>query len=664
MRKISVFFILFSAFAVSVAAQKKHTNKTHTPEWAEKAYIHDLPPEYAHEAALILLNDVSLDYRVEGKGIEVYYTHHRIIKVIDERGIEMFNKVSIPVGSRTRVPLIKARTILPNGKVHEIAKDMIKVTKNEYGQYEIVFAMEGVERFAEVELLIKEIRRFSLFGNESFQYPVPVASTHFDISYPRDIVFEEKGYNGFPDAKDTLLNNRRHINIAVNDIPALHGEPNSYYNLHRQRAEYRIHKFIDENLIDSAKIYTWDHFARRLFDENYVITEKERAAVNKYLDNLNARPTNKEQVNIKRIEDGIKNNIVLYPDMDDENDDLDSIINNKAATPAGYIKLFAACFSQAEVKHELGATYNRQEHRFDKDFENWGNLDYYLFYFPNQKKFLSPTSVYYRYPVVPEEALFTKGVFCSIPPKTDVVNPLMEFKTVAPLPLNENQHNIAAGVSFNKDMDAQVDVAYSYTGYLATEIRKSLLLGSKDKEKDLIEKVVNIAGKPEQILKYTISNPEIQKSYSNAPLGITATVNTDGLVEKAGKTYLVKVGSLIGPHSSLYNEKNRVMPIDLDYPVSMSRTITINIPKGYKVLNPEALKMQNDYVNRDLKAVVAFRSGYELKKDKKNGDKLVVTIIEIYPQVHFSAADFERFKGVVNTAADFSKVTLLMTKKG
>ena len=271
--------------------------------------------------------------------------------------------------------------------------------------------------------------------------------------------------------------------------------------------------------------------------------------------------------------------------------------------------------------------------------------------------------MYYRYPVVPEEALYTKGVFCSIPPKVDVVNPMAEVKTINPLPMLENQHNIAAGVTFSKDMDAQVDIAYSFTGYMANDIRKSLLLGTKDKEKDLVEKVVNIAEKPEQIVKYTISNPEIQKSYSNAPLDITATVNTDGLVEKAGKTYLVKVGSLIGPHSSLYNEKNRVMPIDLDYPVCMKRTITINIPKGYKVLNPQALAMQNDYVNRDLKAVVAFRSAYELKKDKKNGDKLIVTVVEVYPQVHFSVADFERFKGVVNTAADFSKVTLLMAKK-
>ena len=665
MRKFPAFILLFSVVAITATAQKKQAHKTYVPEWAEHPLIHDLPPEYAHESALMLLHDVTLDYRREGRGYNVYYTQHRIVKVMDDLGIEMFNKVIIPVGSRTRVPLIKARTIMPDGKVHEIEKDQIKVTKNESGQYEIVFAMEGVEKNAEVELLLKEIHPYAAFGSENFQYSIPVAHTHFEIDYPRDLVFEERGFNGFPDGRDTLLYNRRHISISANDIPALKHEPESFYDLHRQRAEYRIHKFIDDNEIDTTHILTWDHMSRHMFNSYYDITKEERAAVNKYLVTLGARPTNTDEDNVRLIEDGIKNNIVLYPEMDEANEDvLDSIINHKAASQSGYLKLFAACFTQAEVKHELGMAFNRKEHRFDTHFEQWGNMDDYLFYFPHLKKFLSPLTVYTRYPIVPDAVLGIKGVFCTIPPKRDNPGPMTEVKTITPLSAKSSHDNIAANVTFTNDMDAQIDISYSYTGYPAADIRKELLLQPKSKEKELVRKLVSVADRPEDIKKYTITNASVNSSYTNAPLEITASVNTSGLTEKAGKKYLFKLGALMGPHGSLYYEKDRVLPIDLDFPVSMNRTFTINIPKGYKIMNPEAIKMHSDYVNRSLKPVISFNSDYKLVTDKKNGDKLIVTVTEYYPQMHFATTEYERFRAVVNTAADFNKVTLLMAKKG
>jgi len=666
MKKLASFIILFSMAATAVTAQKKlsHNNNTVT-EWAEKPAIHDLPPQYKHESAILLLHDVTLDYRYEGKGINVYYTQHRIAKIIDDRGIEMFNKVMIPVGSRTRVPLIKARTILPDGKIMDIAKDMIKVTKNEFGQYEIVFAMEGLVKDAEVELLIKEIKPWSAFGSQIFQYQVPVASTRFEIDYPNDIVFDEKSYNGFPDGKDILLHNRRHISIEEKDIPALKDEPDAFYELHCQRAEYRVHKFINENRPDTARILTWDHMAREIFDEHYKFTKEDRAAVNKYLITLGVHPTDDDDVNVRKIEDGIKNNIVLYQYLDGEKSDaLDSIIKNKAATASGYLKLFAACFTQAEVKHELGMAYNRKESHFDRGFENWGNMDNYLFYFPNLGKYISPLSVYMRYPITPDEVLGIKGVFCVIPPKHDNYGPMAKVRTIKSLDADASQDNIAAGVTFTKDMNADIDISYSYTGYAATGLRQALMLEPKNKEKEIVRKVVSVSDKPEDIKKYTISNAAINSSYTNAPLEITASVNTSELTQKAGKNYLFKLGELAGPHSSLYYEKKRVLPIDRDYPETMTRTFTINIPKGYKVMNPEAIKMQADYVDFGLKPVISFNSDYKLTVDKKNGDKLVVTVKEYCPKTHFATSEYEKYRKVVNTAADFNKVTLLLTKKG
>src|SRR5579872_4592821 len=147
-RLIAIIFFFFAAI-ISVTAQKKLNLKPKEEEWVDKPILHPVPPEYAKEPALIVLQDIGLDYRFEGGYIDAYYTVHKIVKVLDEKGIESFNAIGFSVGGRTRVPSIKARTILPNGKVQDIAKDMIKVTRDESGRHKIVIAMEGVEKNAE-----------------------------------------------------------------------------------------------------------------------------------------------------------------------------------------------------------------------------------------------------------------------------------------------------------------------------------------------------------------------------------------------------------------------------------------------------------------------------------------------------------------------------------
>ena len=665
MKRISALLCLCAAAGSAFAQTKLSHLKKVKEEWADAPVVHPVPPQYANEPAVILQQDVDLNYQFEGKGINVYYTLHRTVKVLDEKGIEWFNKIAIPVSSNTRVPLIKARTILPNGKVHDIPKEMIKVTRNEYGGNEIVFAMEAVEKNAEIELLVKEIRPLSFFGSVDFQFQVPVAEASFEMTYPKELVFAEKGYNGFPDGRDTLMNNRRHISVSMNDIPALHSEPNSFYDVHCMRAAYRIDHFIDQNDFDKTGAYTWSDFARRLHDEYYTIKDKERTAVNNYLTELGVQANGSETDNIRKIENGIKSGIVLYDDMDrDDAENLDSIITNKAATSSGYIKLFAACFTQAGVKHELGMTGNRHETRFDSEFTNWGDMEHDLFYFPGTGKFLAPTSVYYRYPVVPDMYLSNKGVFSAIPPKGAVTGPMYEVHTITPLAAGQTQGNIAAAVTLDEDMAAKVDISYAYSGYMATGLRRELLTTVKSKEKDIVKDVVNIADTKDNILNYTISNESMESAYGNKPLEITATVNTNDLIQKAGPKYLLKVGELIGTQKELYSDKDRKLPVDLDYPHAQNRTITINIPKGYKITNPDAVKMHSEYVDGNMKPTISFHSDYAYKADKVTGDKLIVTISETWSQIHFPAQDYERYRKVVNTAADFNKVTLLLEKKG
>lgn len=701
MRKYIAGIVLCSATALAVSAQdfapnykykqfpKYQATRASQPEkfveWVENPVLHAVPPEYADQPAYYVLRDVTVDYRYEGKDINCFRTNHQIVKVLDEAGIEWFGTIELPVGFATRVPSIKARTIGADGKVHDIAKDMIKVTKDPSGYYKVIIAMEGVEKNSEVELLAKTITPYSFYGQNAFQGPLPIQNARFVLTYPADMNFEMKSHNGFPELKDEESKKRKHFEVMLNDIPALKNEPHSFYGLHRMAIEYRVKNF--KGNTERPKIYTWDDYARRIWDNNYKLTEKEKAAVNKFLSDLGVRPNGNEVDNIKKIEKGIKTNITMYAavdydqrkevlatrdfrsmstysnDYDEKKAVLDSIITRKAATESGYVKLFAACLTQAGIKHELGTTGERDDYAFDKNFENWQAMSEYVIYFPNQKRFLSPTSPYLRYPVIPEQVAGNKGVFCAIASNGIASGLLYNFRTVTPLSAAETQSNITAGVTFNKEMDAQVDISYAYTGYSSTDLRQKLAFTRQDKMKELVQNMLPFLDKPENLQRYTISNENFNNYYQNKPLEIYASLNTSALTEKAGKNYLFKVGELIGQQEELYSEKERTMPVDLYHPQSMKRTITINIPKGYKIMNPEALQLSADYVNEELDPVISFKSDYRIVKDKVKGDKLIISVNESYNKLHFNTYEYERYRKVVNTAADFNKVALLIGKK-
>jgi hypothetical protein len=668
MKKITaVLFIFFVAMATGTAqyAQKKLSAKQKFIDFTENPNpgLHSVPPEYANEPAYIVQWDEALEYVYEGKGINAYKTQHTIWKVLDEKGVEAIKAVDIPVDGQTRFLSIKARTIRPDGKVQEIPQTMIKVTTGGSGR-KIVMAPEGLEKYSEVELMVKTIVPGRMFGGRYFQFGIPVLNARWDISYPKDLVFEAKGYNGMEDMRDTLLGHRRHMQVSVSDVRPLKKEPYSFYDLYRMQAEFKLHHYEYKNYNNRAEVLTWDRLGRVLFDENYNISPKERGAVNRYLTELGVQAGGNEEENIKKIENGIKNSIVLYPFVpEDSAGSLDSIIAKRQATHAGYVKLFAACFTQAGVVHELGKAEDKSEHRIRKDVENWFNLDYTLFYFPNREKFLYPLSIHYRYPVVPDEIAGANGVFCLIPPKGIVSGMLAEVRRISPLKASETEKNMAAGVNFNDDMEATIDVSYAFSGYASADLRTALTTQTKDKEQDIVTGIINFAEKREDIIKYDISNERPESYNSNKPLVVTASVSAPFLTEKAGKKYLFNIGELIDARPALYDKKERKLPIDLAYPETGNRTITVNIPKGYKVVNPEALKMHAEYVNRDLKTLCSFTSDYTLITDKKKGDKLVVTVKDHYPVPHFPVTDYERFKGVVNAAADFNKTAILLEQK-
>ena len=140
---------------------------------------------------------------------------------------------------------------------------------------------------------------------------------------------------------------------------------------------------------------------------------------------------------------------------------------------------------------------------------------------------------------------------------------------------------------------------------------------------------------------------------------INAEVKVPQMVEKAGENrYILSIGEAIGSKSTLYSEKERVLPVDLEYPQYNKYVVTVNIPEGYKLMDSNALRMRVEETDKDNGNTLAyFSSDYKIE-----GKTLTVRVSESYPKIHYAVSEYQDFRKVVNAAADFNKMAVVLEK--
>ena len=93
------------------------------------------------------------------------------------------------------------------------------------------------------------------------------------------------------------------------------------------------------------------------------------------------------------------------------------------------------------------------------------------------------------------------------------------------------------------------------------------------------------------------------------------------------------------------------------FPHFYTRNITIKLPAGYKIANPEVFDIEH-HVKIDGQDAGGWRSSA-----KQNDDTLVVTNYEYYTSMHYPLSVFDDYKKVINAAADFNKIVVVLEKK-
>jgi hypothetical protein len=513
--------------------------------------------------------------------------------------------------------------------------------------------LEGLTKGCEVEYYFTLKKNPSFFGREILSSRIPSMKTHFNLISPEHLIFETKSFNNLSNSKEVVKNEKRYLVIDDSQLNGVEEEKYSMYQAGLKRVEYKLSYNKARN--PQERLYTWNECAKKVYDIYTSIDDKQYKKVNTLLETI--KPTGNEVEKIVAIENYLKKNFICREDIpDDDMADLGKVIKNKIASQKAMIKLYAGLFTSAGVQFQIVLTGDREDYYIDKNFENWNNTKHFLLYFPSTNKFIAPTEVEYHYPWIPPTWTTTNGLFCV---GTTIGNFTTAIGVIKPIPMEEVERNFVnmdVDLKLDKDESMMLNVKHTYGGYAAVNYRLPFVFLPAEDQNKVLKDMIKFGTNSENMLSYSFENKELEQVDPYKPFVINASVKSTNLTENAGEKIIVKIGEVIGEQVEMYQAKPRAFDIDIRYPHALIRTIRFTVPDGYTIKNLSDLNINEVYQEND-KELMGFVSSNTM-----SGNLLTVTIKENYNRVTYPKSLYEPYKKVINAAADFNKVVLVLEK--
>jgi hypothetical protein len=211
-------------------------------------------------------------------------------------------------------------------------------------------------------------------------------------------------------------------------------------------------------------------------------------------------------------------------------------------------------------------------------------------------------------------------------------------------------------IDFTKDIENPIITnEISFGGYAAINFQPIKDFAPADQYKEILKSIAENYTIQEEYTSLTTENDGTE-FIGKKPFVLKVTFEGKDLVQKAGENYLFSVGKTIGSQMELYQENKRMMPVEIDYPHSYLRKIKIILPKGTTVKNVEKFNMSHK-TDINGKTEAAFESSY-----KTQGDEIIIENTEFYNIINYPLEHFDSYKAVINAAADFNKIVIVLNK--
>ena len=653
LKRIILFFVL-----ISISALSAQTNLFYQDyQWNDEV-ISEFNKEEHQDKEIVVLKKkrVSEFAFTVTKNFVEYLLVHNIYWLNSNDKIEEFNKVYLPISNSNQLIKNKARVITANGKIIELDDSKILESKDNNTKVSYkYYALEGIEKgsFVEYYYVIKKYPDYT-GASIKIQSEYYTELAEFDLYAPDNLVFTSKSYNGLLQMeKDTLSKAKNHWQLKAKDILPLEREENSAYQSELQQLVYKL----DRNLLNSTKeIISYGNISQEIFANlNPEIDKKTSKKIKNYIKNIGLEGLNEEQ-SIRKIEHYIKTNI-FYNEVQSDASSIEFIIQNKIANSSGLLVFYAALFNELDVDYEVVLTSNRKQLLFDKEYESYNFLESYLIYFPKLDLYLEPKNYESRLGFPNSYLTDTYGLFIKKIKLGEFVSGVGKVRYINPVNYDKSAYNLLMNVNFDSDNITNLDIKMEreMSGYYSVNFQPFMDLVKPEQKSEMAESIVKGISENVTILETSFEN-EKAESFGVKPMKVIAKLESENFVENAGNKYLFKVGELIGPQAEIYQEKNRKLPVCGDFERMFKNRLVIQIPEGYVFKNLEELNIDESY-SENGEVYFTFKSSYSVVDDV-----LTIDIDEFYNKNNVPLELYEDYRRVINSAANFNKITLILDK--
>jgi len=652
-KQLSIRFWLTTA--VILLSVNNYAQEFKDYHWEEKNTAITIPPQYKDEKEVILQRDIKIELAVKGKSATQYYMVHEKKYINSDEAIERNNRVYIPFKIDESVIETKLRVILKDGKVLTFDKKDIKEEIDEEKEIKYnYFAINGLDKGSVIEKIFMLEENPELEGKTiKMQSNIPILKNEFQLIFPKHLKFKTKCYNGLAEpvqgvANDTLKNT---LTVKGENVPGLEDDE-KYANRDTKLKMFRYK--LEENFYTGAKnISSYAKFTSNFFDRiNPELDKKQQKQIEEFCAQI--PKSNDPQEQIWNIENKIKKTI-NFNKYANSFETIGDILKAKQANKVDMLKVYLAVLKQFNIENKVVLASDRFDLPFDKDFESYENLDEVLLYFPSIKKYLTPTEVEYRIPFFPDNLGNNNGLFISQKIFGGVPMGISEVSFIE-LPSAEVTKDIMnISIDFTEDVEnPKVTTDIDFGGYTAVSFQPVKDFASADQYQTFLKAIAKNYTLDVDYTSLKVENEGLD-NIGKKPFVMKIGFDGKELVQKAGPNYLFSVGKLIGSQMELYQENKRVLPVEIDHPHSYIRNIKIKLPKGMKAKNLEKFVM-------DFKTQIKGKTeaGFVSNYSEKNGE-ITVTNTEFYNVVDYPLEIFNDYKNVINAAADFNKIVIILS---
>jgi hypothetical protein len=645
--------------AILASSDLAYSQEYQVYNWEDKREMMTLDDEQTELASIYLKYHQQYEYVYEGDGddrdLYVYQTEHQIIKVNNDNAVAKNNRIYISMRDAIALVDIQARTITSDGRIIELDKNEIKeIEDEESGAGFKIFAIEGVEVGSEIEYYYTKKTTANYFGREFFQFTEPVINATFLLITPDNLKFSFKSYNGFAPVISDNVEGKYVYTARMDNIPSLKKEEFSTYNGSRQRLEFKL----SYNKNTDRELFKWRDAAQLIYSQIFVVNKDEIKLLQKLLDLAEIKKYNTSEMKIGAVENYIKTNFYFDENASGQASDISFILENRIGSKMGMTKLLLNAIKLLGVKTEVVLTSGRNEIAFDADFETYNYLEDYLIFLPENDAFIAPYHAEFRYGMVPSDLTAIDGLFISETIVDKLPIPIHYIEHIPALPAKDNLDKMDVFVSFNEGLTANtVKLKRSFNGYSAAFIKAVYPLIEEERKQELLKSLVKFLAADADISNLGLEKSEFEFQTWTSPLVIDSEFESPSFIEMAGNIILFKAGELIGPQSELYQDTERKTRVQNEFNRLYDRSITINIPEGYQIENLDDLIFDKKVIEKE-KEIFYFKSSYTIE----NG-VLKIQVIEGYDEIYYPKEKFEAFREVINAAADWNKIVLVMSEK-